>query len=95
MRVFDVLPVQSGERIIGPVPDEIQSLIARIYRLTEQVRESGARLPVFHELQRAIDELEERTHLDLGFLPDPEGEYSFAFRRTEDGTVVVVRTGLS
>jgi len=30
MREFEVLPVQRGERIIGPGPDEIRSVSARI-----------------------------------------------------------------
>jgi hypothetical protein len=50
LRVFEVLPIQPGERIVGPVPDEIQSLIARIDRLTEQVRGSGGGLLLFRDL---------------------------------------------
>jgi len=91
--VFEVLPVQPGERIVGPVPNEIQSLIARIDRLTEQVRGSGGELPLLHELKRAADELEERARLYLGLPPDPEGEDPFAFRRVEDGTLVLVWLG--
>lgn len=49
--MFEVLPIQPGERIVGPaVPDEIQSLIARIDRLTEQVRGSGGGLLLFRDL---------------------------------------------
>ena len=48
--MFEVLPVQPGERIFGPVPDEIQSLIVRIDRLTEQVRGSGGGLLLFRDL---------------------------------------------
>jgi len=90
MRVFEVLPVQPGERIIGPVADETQSLIARIDRLTERAKGSGGELPLLHELKRAVDELEERTRVYLGLVPDPEGEYPFAFRRAQDGTLVLV-----
>ena len=51
------------------MPDEIQSLIARIDRLTERVRGSGGGLPLFHDLERAVGELEERARLYLDSLP--------------------------
>jgi len=75
-----------GERIIGPVADELLGLIARIDRLTEQV--SG--LLLSYDLKRAVGEVEERTRLYLGLPLDPEGEHPFAFRRAEDGTLVLV-----
>jgi hypothetical protein len=93
MRVFEILPVQPGERIIGPVADEIRSMIARIDRLTEQVKRSGGGLLLFHDLKRAVGELEERTRLYLGLPPDPEREYPYAFRWAEDGTLVLVWLG--
>ena len=65
-------------------------MIAQIDRLTEQVRGSGGGLPFLHELKRATDELEERTRLYLGLPPDLESEDPVAFRRVEDGTLVVV-----
>ena len=89
MRAFELLPVGPGERIISPVADEIRSVIARIDRLTEQVRSSDGPY-LFYELERAVDELEERTRLYLGLVPDPEGEDPFAFRLAEDGTLVLV-----
>ena len=92
MRAFEVLPVQPGERIIGPVADEIRSVIARIDRLTEQVRGPRGGLPLLYELERAVDDLEERTRLYLGLPPDPEREYPYAFRRAEDSTLVLVWT---
>ena len=95
MRVFEVLPVQPGERIIGPVPDEIRSVIARIDHLTEQVRGSCDGLHLLYELERAMDDLEERTRLYLGLVPDSEGEDPYAFRRAEDETLVLVWTELS
>jgi hypothetical protein len=72
------------------VADELLGLIARIDRLTEQVKRSGGGLLLFHDLKRAVGELEERTRLYLGLPPDHEGEYPFAFRRVEDGTLVLV-----
>ena len=90
MRAFELLPVGPGERIISPVADEILSMIARIDRLTEQVKGSGGGLPLLRELERAIDALEEQTRRYLGLLPDPAGEDPFAFRLAEDGTLVLV-----
>lgn len=95
MRVFEVLPVQPGELIIGPVADELLGLITRIDRLTEQVRGSGGGLPLLYQLERAVDDLEERTRLYLGLPPDPEREYPYAFRRAEDATLVLVWTEAS
>ena len=82
-----------GERIVGPVPDEIQSLIARVDRLTEQGRGSGGGLPLFHDLERAVGELEERARLHLDSLPIRKREDPFAFRRVEDGTLALVGLG--
>ncbi len=83
-----------GGRIVDPVPVEIQSLIARIDRLTEQVGEgSGGGLRQFRDLKGAVGELEERARLYLGLAPDPEGEDPCAFRRVEDGTLVLVWLG--
>ena len=93
MRVFEILPVNPGERIIGPVADELLGLIARIDSLSEQGRGSGVGLLLFHDLKRAVDELEERVRLCLGLPPDPEREYPYAFRRAEDGTLVLVWLG--
>lgn len=90
MRVFEVLPVQAGERIVGPVPDQIRSVIARIDHLTEQIRGSGDGLRLLYELERAVIGLEERTRLYLGLVPHSEGEDPYAFRRAEDGTLVLV-----
>ena len=47
----------------------------------------------FRDLKRAVGELEERARLYLGLPPDPEGEDPFAFRRVEDGTLVLVGLG--
>ncbi|MFZ1060176.1 MAG: DUF169 domain-containing protein [Candidatus Rokuibacteriota bacterium] len=82
MREFEVLPVQRGERIIGPAPDEIRSVIARVDRLSEQVRSSDGPY-LFYELERAVDDLEEWIRLYLGLVPDPEGEDPFAFSADE------------
>lgn len=66
MRVFEILPVQPGERSIGPVADEIRSVIARLDRLSERVRGSGGGRPLLYELKRPTDELEERARLCSG-----------------------------
>ena len=59
--MFEGLAVQPGERIAGPLPVEIQSLIARIDHLTEQVRGSGGGLLLFHDLKRAVRRVEDGT----------------------------------
>ena len=77
------------------MPDEIRSVVARIDHLAEQVRRSDHGLRLLYELERAVEDLEQQTHLYLGLPPNPEGEYPYAFRRGEDESLVLVSMRLT